>query len=236
MSLEKLRMLLVDARNDIVNYLSYKGYPRSDYLRYKPVIESKFVTLLDLTRKLVPDTAMFLEMLMLKVKHNSLTFQDSLDALNHIFTLVEYESKIIMQLNKGNIFAGVNEKIEEATLYFKKEDYKGTINNLNTALELLLKEKFNIPSTLKGINTAKIIAIAIRYKKGHIKHMEEAKKNVSEIDNKSKHLGYVPTKVDCINALKIMEELNKNLKEVKIELTEEILDKIYSNVEVAKTM
>jgi hypothetical protein len=56
------------------------------------------------------------------------------------------------------------------------------------------------------------------------------KKNVIQIDNKVKHQAYIPQKIDCIIAIKSVEELFKKLKDEKIELSDEIKRKIYEGL------
>jgi len=97
-------------------------------------------------------------------------------------------------------------------------------------LELLLKEKCHIPTTLRGINTANIIEILKKHNKGPTKFFDQARKYVTDIDNNIKHTGYVPSKKETIHALKSMEELSRELENCPIELTDDIIDKIYSGV------
>ena len=50
------------------------------------------------------------------------------------------------------------------------------------------------------------------------------------MDNKVKHVGYSPSKVDCINAIKSVEELFQQLDKTEIRLNEGIKGKIYSGL------
>ncbi len=104
------------------------------------------------------------------------------------------------------------------------------INNLNTAIELMLKDKLGIPTTLSKINTSTIIDVLVSNKIGPYPYFSEAKRHVSTIDNKIKHQGYKPSKVDCINALKATEDLESKLKNVEIKLPIEVRNKIYEGI------
>ena len=65
---------------------------------------------------------------------------------------------------------------------------------------------------------------------GPIKFFEQARKHVTDVDNKIKHVGYSPSKSDTIHAIKSMEELSRELENCSIELTEEIINNIYSGI------
>jgi hypothetical protein len=105
-----------------------------------------------------------------------------------------------------------------------------TFHNLNTALELVLKDKLGIPATITGINTSNIMDVLTKYKVEPYLYLEEVRKHVLVIDNKIKHQGYCPSKIDCINGIKAMEELIAKLRNTDIELTEEIKNKIYEGL------
>ena len=199
----------------------------NDYILVKSrTLEAKFKNILTLAKKQIPALEVFVETLNVKYPQ----FDEAIESCTYILEILDIEDTIEKDIEKGDIFQGAKDKLKEASLCFKREDYSGTINNLNTCLELLLKEKFNIPTTIKGINTAKIIEIAIKHKVGPIKYFEEAKKHVLAMDNQIKHRGYSPSKTECIFAIKNMEELCQNLEGYQLTLTDEITRKIYSGV------
>ena len=68
-----------------------------------------------------------------------------------------------------------------------KDDYPSRMNNLNTALELILKDKLAIPPTIPQINTSNVIDVCIKYGVCPGDYLSEAKKHVCMIDNKVKH-------------------------------------------------
>jgi len=71
----------------------------------------------------------------------------------------------------------------------------------------------------------------ITEKIGPYLHLAETKKHLCQIDNKIKHQGYSPNKVDCINALKALEDLENMLKKEELKLDDRIKQKIYSGIE-----
>jgi len=150
--------------------------------------------------------------------------------LDYILELLKLERTTESRISEMKIFESGNKKIKQAALSFKKDDYISAINNLNTALELVLKDKLEIPTTITKINTSKIIDICVKHKVGPYAYLSEAKKHICSVDNKIKHQGYAPSKIDCINGIKVMEELISKLKDKEIKLTRELRDKIYAGI------
>ena len=128
------------------------------------------------------------------------------------------------------IFESAEEKIKQASLSFRNNEYTSTFHNLNTALELVLKDKIGIPTTITKINTSRIIDILFKHKVKPYLYLVEARKHVLLIDNKIKDQGYSPSKIDSINGIKAMEELISKLRGKEIKLTEEIRNKIYQGL------
>jgi hypothetical protein len=95
---------------------------------------------------------------------------------------------------------------------------------------LVLKDKLGIPMTITKINTSNIIDILIKHKIEPYLYLAETRKHILLIDNKIKHQGFSPSKADCINAIKAMEELIFRLKNKEIELNEDIKSKIYEGL------
>jgi HEPN domain-containing protein len=150
--------------------------------------------------------------------------------IGHLLEILEMEKISQVKIGETKIFESAEEKLKQAGISFRKEDYTSAIHNLNTALELILKDKVGIPSTITGINTSNVIDLLTKYKvKPHL-YLEEARKHVLLIDNKIKHNAYSPSKPDCINGIKAMEELIAKLRNTDLELTEEIKNKIYEGL------
>jgi hypothetical protein len=120
--------------------------------------------------------------------------------------------------------------MKQSGICYQNEDYPSVFHCLNTAFELILKDKLIIPLTISKINTSNIVDILVKEKVGCYLYLAEAKKHVLTIDNKIKHQAYAPSKVDCITAIKAMEDLIDKLRDTKIELTAEIKNKIYNEI------
>lgn len=155
---------------------------------------------------------------------------EAIYVLKHIKEIVEIEGVSIEKTDELKLFESANDKIKQAGLAFKENDYPSVFHSINTALEMVLKDKLGIPSTIIGINTSNIIEVLVKYKVEPYLYLSEAKKHVVLIDNKVKHEGYLPTKVDSISALKTMEELLSKLKDKEVNLTDEIRNKIYERL------
>ena len=150
--------------------------------------------------------------------------------INHLLQIIEIEKISVKKVKELKIFEGAEEKLKQAGLSFRKEDYTSTFGNLNTALELVLKDKIGIPSTITSVNTSNIMDILTKHKVEPYLYLEEVRKHVLVIDNKIKHQGYCPSKIDCINGIKAMEELIAKLRNTDMKLTEEIRNKIYEGL------
>jgi hypothetical protein len=61
-------------------------------------------------------------------------------------------------------------------------------------------------------------------------YLDEVRKRVIDIDNKVKHQGYCPSKIESINGIKAMEELIAKLRNMDMKLTDEIKNKIYEGL------
>lgn len=221
----KLRIMTQNLIPDLEEHQNYGTY--STLSNYR-IDYSKFGNLLILAAEQIPELKIFLEEIYAKRRY--LSVSQAIDSCKYVLEILGIDDAIQKDIEEGKIFQGAKDTLNAASLSFERGDYPGTINNSNTCLELLLKEKFKIPTTIKDINTAKIIEIAIKHKAGPIKYFEEAKKHVLAMDNQIKHRGYTPSKTECIFAIKIMEELCQNLEGYQITLTDEITKKIYSGV------
>lgn len=190
--------------------------------------KAEFDNLLSIAGKVLPDHLVFFKEL--QSNAGDLYPFEACQAIEHILAIVEIEKASETKIKEMKIFESAEDKMKQAELSFRKDDYPSTFHNLNTTLELVLKDKLGIPITITRINTAKIIDILVRHKVEPDLYLAEAKKRVIIIDNKIKHQGYSPSKVDCINGIKAMEELISRLRNKEIELSEEIKDKIYQGL------
>jgi hypothetical protein len=199
-----------------------------NYLGREPTKLSKFQNLLFIAAKELPENKIFFESAM-KTSFN-MDRNNAIEACDYILELSKLETMGKEKIEEGKIFQGAEDKLKGAGVSFGKDDWPSVINNLNTCIELALKDKLNIPTTITGIHTNKIIEICVSCGVGPVEYLKEIKKHVLDIDNKVKHEGYTPSKKDCIDAIKATEDFLQKAKEHPFEVTEDIKEKIYSGL------
>jgi len=220
MDLEKLEKLAKLVLEDVSDS-SISNYS----LIYYPHIRAKVKNLMSAAYKCLPE---YKELFTFTVD-SSYPYQ-ARSIIEHLLEIIGIERESEAKIKEGRIFESANEKLKQAGISFQNNDYSSTIHNLNTSLELVLKDKIGIPTTITTINTSTIIDILAKYKVETYLYLLEAKKHILGIDNKIKHQGYSPSKIDCINGIKAMEELISKLRDKEIKLTDEVKNKIYEGL------
>jgi hypothetical protein len=158
-----------------------------------------------------------------------LRYGDAITAMEYIERLFAIGDELD-EVKERKFLQDAKDKLKEAGLSFEHEDYSSVINNLNTATELALKDELDIPNTISKINTRKILDICISEKIGPIDYLKELIKHVLEIDNKVKHQGYSPDKIDCINAITAVEEFLKKANKYPLKMNDVVKKKIFSGL------
>ena len=234
MALEKLENMIRLVLKDLNKKISFasKSVYTSKRLRVYAPLQAEVKNVINISHKALPEHEEFFVSLYKQIdeKGSSFDLYDGRNALEHILEILEIEKTSESKVKEMKIFEGAEEKMKQAGLSFRKDDYPSTFHNLNTTLELVLKDKLGIPTTITKINTSNIIDILVKHKVEPYLYLAEAKKQVLTIDNKIKHQGYSPSKIDCINGIKVMEELVSKLRDKEIKLTEEIRNKIYQGL------
>ena len=84
-----------------------------------------------------------------------------------------------------------------------------SINLCDSAIEVFLKEMFDVPSTIVGAGNVKFLSecIILDIPPGMELYLKEVKNKVCQTNNQIKHKAYIPSRLDAINALKATEEL-----------------------------
>lgn len=229
MDLEKLERMAISVKRDLQKYQK-ETFPFNPDVYDDSILYAKVKNLITLSKNAFPEHKVFFQTAWGRWDDYYRRGSKAISIMDYILEIIELEKISKSKIEEMKIFDSANEKIKEASLSFKKEDYPSVINNLNTALELLLKDILDIPTTITKINTNDLINIMVKHNAGPTQHLKEVKKHVLTIDNKIKHQGYNPSKVDCINAIKSMEELTFKLKKKDIVITDEIREKIYSKL------
>ena len=154
----------------------------------------------------------------------------ALSMLDHILEIIKLEKTSLTKIKERKIFESAEDKLSQSNISLRNNDYPSVFHNLNTALELAIKDKLEIPTTITKINTTNILEIMVKYEIGPSAYLNEVKNRVVFIDNKVKHQGYIPSKIECINAIKSVEDLFQRLKSIEIKLSDEIKNKIYEGL------
>ena len=189
---------------------------------------SQISDIVTIAESLFPLNAMFFRKVNARLSSNRiLTGKEAQSILEYVDNLMGIEKKFLNHMRDRKIFESARDKLDQAIASLKNSDYPSVLNNLNTSLELTLKDTCNIPATLSQINTGRIIDLLTARNVGPVDYLKEVKRLVLSLDNKTKHQGYTPSKVDSINAIKALDDLNDRLKQTTIEITEELRREIY---------
>lgn len=227
MDLEKLERLAELVLDDLSEYSSAS----EDISNYSE-LEARVKNLMNVAQKCLADHTELFATTYRKIdaEHTYLRIYQAKSIIRHLLDIIKMEKTSEKKIEEMKIFDSANEKLKQAGLSFRNEDSASVFHNLNTVLELVLKDKLGIPITITKINTSRIIDILVKHKVEPHLYLAEAKKRIVMIDNKVKHQGYSPSKIDCINGIKAMEELISRLRNKEIKLTEGIRNKIYEGL------
>lgn len=225
MDLEKLEKIAKLVLEDL------SSHSRNTDISYYTDLKAKVRNLLNVASKCLPDHRELFATTYAQIDAMSgLYVSQACSVIKHLLAIIEIEKVTETKIGEMKIFESANEKLKQAGLSFRNEEYSSVSHNLDTALELVLKDKLGIPTTITKINTSRIIDILVKHKVQIHPYLTEAKKHIVRIDNKIKHQGYSPSKIDCINGIKVMEELIAKLRDKEIKLSEEIRNKIYEGL------
>jgi HEPN domain-containing protein len=217
--LENLAKLVLKDLSSESHYSTFSVYPQS---------AAKFKNLMVIAQETLPEYSE-----LFSAAHSRTYDFESYEAcslIKHLLQIIKLEKTSETKIEETKIFESAEEKLKQSDISFRKEDYVSAFHNLNTALELVLKDKLGIPATITGVNTSNIMDVLTKYKVEPYLYLEEARRHVLVIDNKIKHQGYKPSKIDCINGIKAMEELIAKLKTLHMKLSEEVKNKIYEGL------
>jgi DNA-binding transcriptional regulator YhcF (GntR family) len=215
--LEKMAKLVLEELGN--NYSSINYYPQ---------LEASFKNLVQIANQALPEHKELFSVAYMAADRDrdNLTVSEAKSVISSLLKIIEIEKSTNVKIKSMKIFESAEEKMKQAGLSFQKEDFASTFHCLNTAFELVLKDKLGIPTTITGINTSNIIEVLVKHKVDSYLYFQEVKKRVTEIDNKIKHQGYSPSKIDAINGIKAMEDLISRLRDKELKLADEIKNKI----------
>lgn len=191
-------------------------------LSINPQYDAPFKNLLIVATEVLPDYTEFFSQTYKRVGNTV----EARAAIIHLIELIGIEKTVNAQVKEGRIFDGAEAKLKQAGLSFSEGDFSSVFNCLNTAFELIIKDKVGIPTTITNVNTANIVEVLVKHKVDPFLYVNEVRKRVIDIDNKVKHQGYSPSKIDAINGIKAMEDLVAKMKDHELILTDEVKNKI----------
>jgi HEPN domain-containing protein len=227
MDLEKLELLA----KVVLESLNLRKCSANEIVARHDHLEAEFKNLMTVAINTLPEHKELFTVTYEKTNLDyGITVDEARSVISHLLDVILIQKTTETKIREMKIFESAEEKMRQAGLSFRKEDYSSTFHNLNTALELVLKDKVEIPTTITGINTSNIIDVLTKYKVESFLFLEEARKHILLIDNKIKHQGYSPSKADCINGIKAMENLIAKLRNTEMKLTEEVKNKIYDGL------
>lgn len=226
MGLEKLEKMAKLILKDMTYYSS------SNSISYYQDLEAKVKNLINLAFKSLPDHQELFTTTYRNIdaEYHSLSVGAACSVIGHLLEIIEIEKSSETKIKEMKIFESAEDKMKQAGLSFRKGEYTSCFNNLNTALELVLKDKLRIPLTITKVNTSKIVDILVKHKVEPYLYLVEARKHTTDMANKIKHQSYSPSKSDCIFAMRAMEELISRIRNMKIELSQEVRNKIYEGL------
>ncbi len=186
-------------------------------------ISDKYKNLINVCEEYLSEHSTFL-----RASYHTEKKDEILSALNYIALLIDLLEKEMEKKSKNErkFLDSAQDKLNQAGASFNNQDFSGVSNKLNTAVELALKDTLDIPSTITGINTSKIIDILISEGIGPVEYLKEVRNHVL-MDNLVKHQGMSPIEARAVTAITAVRNLFERLKEPII-LKEEIKNKIWS--------
>jgi len=225
METEEIKILLDELKRDVVKTIKTFGQYSDRHSTSSQKIKAR--NLINLLSQPLFEHRSFLEEM-----YDDISYADNLlEHLTYLELLINMEERGRIIVPKG-LLDSAAEKLAQAGTCFSSEDYSGVSNKLNTCIELALKDVLEIPTTIKGINTSKIIDVMISEKIGAPslgKYLEEVKNHVL-MDNLVKHVGVAPIPQRAVMAIAATENLLKKLPNMPFNVAEDVREKIWSGV------
>ena len=134
--------------------------------------------------------------------------------LEHTLDLLDIQLTGENEIEEGNIFLGIEEKMKRANKSANEGNAEGLFSNLHTAIEVLLKDKLGISLNMDAARLGKVLGICIRHDvfKGKANILRQLDAKMCEIDNKMQHTAYNPSPREINDALLITTQAIRILK------------------------
>lgn len=146
----------------------------------------------------------------------------------HYIDLLEIELTGEEEVEEGNVFLGIDEKLNRANKSAREGNAEGLFSSLHTVIELLLKDKMGIALDMDGARLGKVLGICMDYNVFKDKNsiLKQLNENICEIDNKIKHSGYNPTPREMNNALLVATQSLRVLKKEIPVINDAVMEEI----------
>ena len=146
----------------------------------------------------------------------------------HVLDLLEIDITGEEQIQEGNVFLGIEEKLERANKSARDGNAEGLFSSCHTVVELLLKDKLGIALDIDGARLGKVLGICIRHDifKGNNNILQQLDKNVCLIDNWTKHEAFNPSFTQMNDALSNTIQAYRVLKGVIPDISPEVKEEI----------
>lgn len=225
MEIEQIKTLIEELKKDVSKTI--RGFTQYSDRHTTSNQQIKLRNLVSLLTDILPE-----HVSLLREIHGDTKYADSvLEHLSYLELLVQMEEKNRKPVAK-NLLESASQKLEQAGICFQNEDYSGVSNKLNTCIELAIKDVLEIPTTIKGINTSKLVDLMISEKIGSqalANYLGEVKEHVL-MDNLVKHVGLAPLPQRAVMAIAATENLLKKLPKEPFNVPDDLRNKIWSGV------
>ncbi len=183
-----------------------------------PSVYFLFKDILEMARKCMPDDETFFINSLNHLDRYSETYlleKFLKTTLSYTKDLIKLYEETETLKSEGKLFLSAREKYKMAEKSFGIDDKPAVFSNLTTALELAIKEKLEIPATIPNIHIRAILKFFVK-KKILPRYSKQILKKIPDLRNPSIHQGFNPSRKDCIDAIKSVDEFLSKLETKKI--------------------
>ena len=148
--------------------------------------------------------------------------------LEHLTDLLEVSLAGEEEIEEGNIFLGIDEKLKRAEKSVREGNSEGLFSNLHTIIEILMKDKLGIALNMDDAKLGKVLGICIKYEvfEGKNNILSQLDEKVCKIDNNIKHSGYNPSAKEINDSLLVTTQAIRVLKKEVPKRDDKVIEEI----------
>lgn len=182
---------------------------------------AEFRDVFNFAEDLLPEYSNFISSGIGKSEEAYIFLNDSLKYMKKLREFIKLKISLEENIEDRKLFLGADEQYRSAIEYFSNDKNKNNLGPvfsfLGTAIDLVLKDKLDLPSTLplKENNVKKMLDIIGKHTSLGI-FCNEIYKNVYDLRSKVGHDGFNPTPKQTINALKLTEDFIRKIKPISL--------------------